>query len=165
MESTPRLSLPTLVPGQAQKELFHNEALQVLDVIVACAIEEPARNDPPQFPTAGQAYLVGDVPTGEWLQYPSHIAGYSAGGWRFVAPVAGLILLEKTTGQLVRYGSSGWETGIVRASSVLVDGKQVVGQQLGAIADPSGGLTVDAEARSALAEMLSALRQHGLISA
>ena len=38
MEFTPRLSLPTLIPGQAQKELFHNEALQVLDFLVAGAV-------------------------------------------------------------------------------------------------------------------------------
>ncbi len=39
MSATPRLSLPFIVPGQAQKELFHNEALQLLDVLVAGAVE------------------------------------------------------------------------------------------------------------------------------
>jgi hypothetical protein len=164
MESTPRLSLPMLVPGQAQKELFHNEALQVLDVLVACAIEEPARNDPPQTPIAGQTFLVGDAPTGEWAQYSGHIAAYAPGGWRYLAPVVGSTVLEKSTGKLVSYGTSGWETGVLRASRLLIEGRQVVGEQAGPIPDPSGGLTVDAEARSVIAEMLSALRQHGLIS-
>lgn len=31
---TARLKLPFLVPGQAQKELFHNEALQIIDMLV-----------------------------------------------------------------------------------------------------------------------------------
>jgi hypothetical protein len=40
MESTDRFSLPLLVAGQAQKELFHNEALLALDTIVAGAVEK-----------------------------------------------------------------------------------------------------------------------------
>ena len=47
MAGTPRLSLPFLSVGQAQKEFTHNEALQTLDVLVAGAIEEPPRATPP----------------------------------------------------------------------------------------------------------------------
>jgi hypothetical protein len=164
MELTPRLSLPTLVPGQAQKEIFHNEALQLLDCVVAGAIEEPARNDPPASAAVGQAYLVGAAPTGDWTQYPGHVASYGSGGWRFVAPVFGLALVEKSSGLAAVFGSAGWETGVIRASRVVIDGQQVVGSQAAGIADPAGGVTIDAEARSAITEMLSALRQHGLIS-
>ncbi len=164
MELTPRLSLPTLIPGQAQKEFFHNEALQLLDCAVAGAIEEPARSDPPQAPVPGQTYLVSGSPTGEWSGYPDHIAAFGAGGWRFVAPVVGLTFVEKTSGTLAVYGTAGWEIGVVRASRVNVDGQQVVGARAPAIADPAGGTTVDLEARSAIAGLLSALRQHGLIS-
>ena len=35
MSGTPRLDLPFLSAGQAQKEFTHNEALQTLDLIVA----------------------------------------------------------------------------------------------------------------------------------
>jgi hypothetical protein len=165
MEFTPRLSLPTLVPGQAQKELFHNEALQCLDCIVAGSVEEPARNAPPSSPTPGQAYLVGSAPEGEWSQYPDHIAAFGEGGWRFVAPVAGLCVFDRSTEMVVAYRSGGWEAGIVRASTMVINGQQVVGPQAGPIADPAGGANIDAEARSAITEMLTALRQHGLISA
>ena len=47
MDASARLALPFLVPGQAQKEFFHNEALQLLDIIVQPAVEGAARNDPP----------------------------------------------------------------------------------------------------------------------
>ncbi len=164
MEFTSRLSLPTLAPGQAQKELFHNEALQLLDFVVAGAIEEPARNDPPQSPAAGRTFLVGDSPTGEWSQYAGHLACYGSGGWRFVAPVSGLAVVDKSTGLVAAYTAAGWEAGVVRASRLLIDGQQVVGARAAAIADPAGGATIDTEARSAIAEMLSALREHGLIS-
>lgn len=164
MELTPRLSLPTLIPGQAQKEFFHNEALQLLDCTVAGAIEEPARSDPPPAPVPGQTYLISGSPIGDWSAYPDHIASFGLGGWRFVAPVIGLGFIEKSTGRMAVYGTAGWETGVVRASQIIVDGQQVVGARAAAIADPAGGTTVDAEARSAITEILSALRQHGLIS-
>ena len=165
MEFTPRLSLPTLIPGQAQKELFHNEALQLLDFIVAGAVEEVGRNDPPPSPAPEQAYIVGASPTGDWSPYPEHFAAFGAGGWRYVAPIEGLTVLDRATGTVAAYGSYGWETGTVRASRVVIGGQQVVGSRSDAIADPTGGATADAEARSAITAILAALRHHGLISA
>ena len=63
MSATPRLTLPFLSPGQAQKEFFHNEALQVLDILIAAAVEEGPRDDPPSSPSAGDCYIVGEDPT------------------------------------------------------------------------------------------------------
>lgn len=37
METTARLGLPLLAPGQAQKELFHNEALALVDAATQAA--------------------------------------------------------------------------------------------------------------------------------
>jgi len=48
-------------------------------------------------------------------------------------------------------------------SAVLVDGAQVVGPRCPAIVSPTGGTTVDSEARSTLDQLLDALRGHGLI--
>ena len=62
------------------------------------------------------------------------------------------------------YSDAGWEVGKVRATSLFIDGVQVVGPRAGSVADPSGGPTVDAEARVAITGILAALRQHGLIS-
>ena len=164
MELTARLALPTLIPGQAQKEFFHNEALQLLDCIVAGAIEEPARNDPPISPAPGQSYLIGAAPTDEWSEFPDHIASFGAGGWRFLAPVIGMRVIDKSTDTVATYSSAGWEIGTVRASRIVIDGQQVVGARSGPIAAPTGGTVADDEARSAIAAILLALRQHGLIS-
>ena len=49
MESTQRLRLPLLSPGQAQKEMTHNEALAV---IVPRAMREPADEQPRSVPGA-----------------------------------------------------------------------------------------------------------------
>lgn len=165
METTDRLGLPLLAPGQAQKELVHNEALQLLEMLVAGAIEEPARNAPPTAPAPGSCYLVGSAPTGTWSQYAGHLAAFTSGGWRFVPPAPGMAALVKSSGVTVSYTGSAWETGTIRAEQVLVDGLQVVAARASAVPDPAGGSVVDAEARSALVQILSALRQHGLIAA
>lgn len=164
MESTERLGLPLLAPGQAQKELIHNEALQLLEALVAGAVEEPARNAPPPAPVPGSCYLVGNAPTGAWSQYAGHLAASTSGGWRFVPPAPGMTALVKSSGLTVSYVGSAWETGSIRAQRVLIDGLQVLGARTAAVADPVGGALVDAEARSALIQILSALRLHGLIA-
>jgi hypothetical protein len=164
MDATERLSLPMLIPGQAQKEFFHNEALHILDAITAGAVEELPRDEPPSSPSSGQCYLIGNSPVGDWSGHPSHVAMFGEAGWRFVSPVAGMSLLVKSSGTFATYGSAGWEVGTLRASRVIVDGEQVIGPRAEQIAAPAGGSTVDAEARLTLEQILSALRLHGLIA-
>jgi len=76
-----------------------------------------------------------------------------------------MTVLVKSVGVPATYRSTGWDVGTVQASSVVIDGVQVVGSQAAAIPEPSGGTNVDAEARATISTMLSALRHHGLISA
>lgn len=45
-----------------------------------------------------------------------------------------------------------------------VGGTKVVGAQGAAVADASGGVTIDAEARTAINDLLARLRAHGLIA-
>ena len=165
METTERLSLPMLLAGQAQKEISHNEALQILDTVVCGAVEEGPRNDQPATPVSGTAYIVGASPTGEWSQYAHHVATFTAAGWRYVAPTHGLVLLVISTATFAAFGTTGWEVGAVRCERLMIGGVQVVGQQSPSIAAPAGGTMVDSEARATLDQLLSALRSHGLIAA
>lgn len=54
--------------------------------------------------------------------------------------------------------------GTCEANSYKVAGVQVVGSQQATIADPAGGITIDAEARTAIVAILTALKTHGLIA-
>jgi hypothetical protein len=93
MDISARLGLPLLVPGQAQKELFHNEALQALDVIIHGVVQGSSLiNEPPASPQIGETYLVGATPVAAWQGYPNHVACWTEGGWRFRAPFQGLEL-------------------------------------------------------------------------
>jgi hypothetical protein len=164
MDATQRLGLPLIASGQAQKEVTHNEALLLADLLIGGAVEEPPRNAPPAGPAAGQAWIVGPSPSGAWAGKSGCVAGHTPGGWRFVAATEGFSLLVKSTGTFATYREGAWDIGEVRAAALKVGGLQVVGAQAAAIVSPSGGATVDAEARTAIGAILAALRTHGLIS-
>lgn len=69
----------------------------------------------------------------------------------------------RNTGATAVFTNGAWDVGTVTAARLVVAGDQVVGSRGAAVADPAGGATMDAEARTAIAQILSALRQHGLI--
>jgi hypothetical protein len=163
MTATPRLTLPFLSAGQAQKEFTHNEALQILDSVVAAAAEDGPLDTPPASPTIGDCYIVGSAPTDDWAANAECLASYTSGGWRFTAAIDGMSVFVRSVGVWANFRSGAWEMGLLRGSSVVIGGNQVVGARAAAIASTTGGTTIDAEARSTLDEILGALRQHGLI--
>lgn len=161
-EASPRLHLPYLAVGQAQKEVTHNEALARLDICVQAAVED-VLSAPPQAPEVGQCWLVGDNPQTAWTGRAGAIAQWTEGGWRFVEPFEGMTLWQRAASvRFVR--ESGTWSGAARVTSVRIAGKQVVGPQLGAISLPSGGNVADVEARTSIASIIAALQAHGLIS-
>ena len=123
------------------------------------------RNDPPASPVIGSCYVVGGLPTGDWSGKAQFVAAFTSGGWRLLSPDRRDDLLRQNSGYAANYRAGAWEIGVLRGSKLMVDGQQVVGSQEASIADPAGGATVDIEARATVAEILAALRAHGLIAA
>lgn len=158
-----RWALPLLQPGQAQKEMFHNEALVALDLIAQAAVLSAGDDSPPGDPAEGDCWLVGDSPAGAWAGHAGQLAGWTAGGWRFVVPRDGMTLWIVADGLFARYGDGAWRIGDYPATSVTIAGNRVLGERQGAIANPAGGSVIDAESRAALGAILTALRAHGLI--
>jgi hypothetical protein len=162
-ESTPRFSLPLILPGQAQKELFHNEALALLDAAMHCEVEGAGIGDPPSDPEEGQCWIVGAGAGGAWAGRENAIAMWTASGWRFVDPARGMTARDRDSGLDRRFDGTGWSDGAVQGSRFEVDGVKVVGNRQPAVPSPSGGTTIDVEARLAIAGLIEALMQHGLI--
>lgn len=159
-----RFALPLLQPGQAQKELFHNEAVAAIDLIAQASVAAAGVDTPPAAPAIGQCWIVGTAPTGAWAGRPGRLAGWTDGGWRFVDPIEGMAAWIAGDALVARFVAGGWVTGEQTVARLTIGGDQVVGARRAAIADAAGGATVDAEARAALGAVLAALRGHGLIA-
>ena len=118
----------------------------------------------PLAPVAGECWLVAAGADGEWSGRGGTIAIRTDGGWRFVPPFAGAHLYLAADRQWVRYEDGHWDPVEIDGSAIKVNGVQVVGAREDPISGPSGGITVDGEARTAIGAILVALRSHGLIS-
>ena len=141
---TTRLELPLLFAGQAQKEGFVNEITARIDALLHGAIEgEQAA--PPAAPADGQMWLVAAGASGAWLGQSGKLAARQAGNWLFTVPHDGIKLLNRATGQEIRY-SGGWKAAARPAA-------------------PSGGTVIDSQARSAIAAILTALTSAGIVPA
>jgi hypothetical protein len=138
--------------------------LQLLDCAVAPCVEGVGDNAPPASSAVGIAYVVGTAPTGAWAGKAGNVATMTEGGWRFLNPADGLSVVIRASGIRAEYRSGAWEMGVVRADGLEIGGEQVVSTQAAAIAAPAGGTTIDTEARSAIDQILGALRHHGLIA-
>ena len=161
-ETTPRLGLPMLVAGQAQKEMTHNEALLLIDALVSGAVGEIGRESPPAAPVDGACWIVGPAPVGVWQDQAHALAISSAGGWRFVRPREGMRLWAGFEHGFLLFRGGEWRVGEAHGK-VFVEGTQVVGKRLPPVAEPAGGVVVDGQARAAIVAVLEALRAHGLI--
>lgn len=162
LSKTHRLALPLLHAGQAQKELFHNEALAAIDFLVQPVVTTIDASAPPAVPTPGECHIVGADATGAWTGASGKLACSTQGGWRFVDPFEGMSAWLPGTGP-VRFEAGEWRVGILCGRTVTIDGVAVVGPRGAAIAPVEGGSVTDTQARSAIAAIVDRLVAHGLI--
>jgi hypothetical protein len=90
----------------------------------------------------GDCYRVNVGATGDWSGHDDEIAIRVGGAWHFVAPFTGMVVFDRTAGKSLRFDSM-WQSA---------DAPEM----------PSGGTTIDAEVRSALSELIQALRNVGI---
>lgn len=137
-----RFDLPFLFAAQAQKEVFVNEALSRVDGLLHLAVEGET-DTPPAAATDGEAWIISGAPSGIWSSHAGEIALRQSGNWLFAQPSDGMIAFDKAASQFVRY-----------------DGMWL---RISAIAAPSGGATVDTQARAAIDAILTALIAKGIL--
>lgn len=144
-ESSARFDLPYLMAGQAQKEVTHNEALTLIDLALCPVVEAVGVISPPSAPVVGQAWIVGTSPSGTWLGAANALAGWTAGGWRFVQLPVGASVTIRSNGLKWRRNSEVWQVAPMLSA-------------------PTGGSVVDLECRTALSALVAALTSHGLVA-
>lgn len=152
-ETTTRLGLPLLVPGQGQKDMTHNEALGALDMLVQPVLQSRAILAPPSSPEQGDCWLIPDAASGAWSDRVGQLACWTAGGWRFMTASEGWAFWIIDEDVVVRKRQGEWQ----RSAPWSVPST--------AIPAPVGGTVVDNNARLAIVKLLGHLSALGLIGA
>ncbi len=137
-----RFGLPFLFPGQAQREFYVNESLARLDMLLHPAIERTMA-EPPADPAPGQTFLVAAPATGAWRGKENQLTCWDGQQWTFSPPVAGMRAFDKSTDRFLL-----WRDGWIAAA---------------AVAEPTGGDTVDHQSRAALGQLIGSLRDAGIL--
>ncbi|WP_135448865.1 DUF2793 domain-containing protein [Tabrizicola caldifontis] len=108
-DDTTILSLPLILPAQAQKHVTHNEALLALDLIVQLAVIDRVRTVPPQLPSVGDRHIVAAGASGDWAGQAGRIALYSETGWQFTQPLPGWRAHVLAEGQTAVFDGLVWK--------------------------------------------------------
>ena len=90
-QDTAILSMPYIMPSQAQKHVTHNEAIKVLDVLVQLAVLSKSLNAAPSSPAEGDRYIVGPAPTGVWAGLGGKVVAFLDGVWEAFTPQTGWV--------------------------------------------------------------------------
>lgn len=141
--TTPNVGLPLLIAGQAQKEFFVNQALGIIDALTRGTVLA-SLSEPPGDADEGDCYRVTAPALQAWVGCEDHIAIRIGGDWHLIPPRDGMSLFDTAAGGRLFF-QSGWQTA---PAPVIL----------------STGTVIDTEARSALEQLILALRDIGVIA-
>jgi hypothetical protein len=79
-QTSTHLNLPYIQPAQAQKHVTHNEAIELLDLIVQLTVVSFSAQTPASTPAEGETWALSDAPTGVWEGQAGQIATWRGGG-------------------------------------------------------------------------------------
>ena len=114
------LSLPLIMPSQAQKHVTVNEALRLLDVVVQLAVADRTRTLPPAAPVTGARHIVAAGAAGAWAGQAGRVALWEGTAWAFLAPRTGWQAHVAAEGAVATFNGAVWVA--------LAHGPLVVGQ-------------------------------------
>lgn len=135
MDQTARLSLPFIMPQQAQKHVTHNEALLALDVLTQPVVKSATIAAPPGAPMSGDGYILPTGPLGAWMGHAGEIAVWQNAAWAFLDP------------------AEGWQAYVADAQAIMVfqGGAWVALAGNGSAGVPRMGINAAADATNRLA--------------
>ncbi len=105
---TPRLSLPYIQAAQAQKEVTHNSALNLIDALHCPVVISMDVNTPPGSPGPGDCHIVGSSPTGAFDDHEGELAYYSENGWIFLSPFKWMDVVNEADDTRYIFNGTAW---------------------------------------------------------
>ena len=112
------LSMPLMMPSQAQKHVTHNEALIVLDALVQLTVADRDLAVPPSSPVEGDRHIVSAAAAGLWGGPAQAIAVFANGEWAFYAPRPGWQAYVLAESRTVVWQAGVWQDVFDTLSSV-----------------------------------------------
>jgi hypothetical protein len=109
-DETTILSLPLILPAQAQKHVTHNEAITQLDLIVQLTVLNRTLTTAPASPAVGDRHIVAAGATAPWAGQSGRIALYTETGWQFTQALPGWRAHVLAEGQTAVFDGLAWET-------------------------------------------------------
>jgi Protein of unknown function (DUF2793) len=162
MPETPRLALPLIAAGQSQKDVTHNEAVLALDRLVALVVVSRSLSVPPLTPATGACYIVPASASAAWGHPAGQVLHWQGSAWLPEAPRDGQVALVADEAiMLVHLGV--WQA-TWPVAGLKIAGRAVLAENPANVLPPSGGTTIDSEARATLAALVLALQQQGILA-
>ncbi|MGC6535298.1 MAG: DUF2793 domain-containing protein [Parvibaculales bacterium] len=106
--TTPHFNLDYLLPEQAQKHVTLNDALRRLDGLVQLSVVARNATSPPDTPSNGARYLIGDKAKGAWAGQDGRLALFEDTGWHFFTPQAGWRVWDAAEKALLIFDGTDW---------------------------------------------------------
>jgi hypothetical protein len=137
-DATPRLGLPYLAAGQAQKHVTLNEALARLDGLIQTAVESRAIAAQPADPADGALYILPAGATGAaWTGRPAGtLMRFEAGAWAALPVAEGCLAWIRDEGLLVARVDDAWAPVVPE-----VDLQNIARLGVGTLADAANPLS------------------------
>lgn len=132
MENSSRLTLPYIMPSQAQKHVTHNEALRMLDALVQPCVETLPTDAPPEAPVEGMVFAIADSASGDWIDKANMVAAFQDGAWTYFTPRQGWQFFVKDDNSHIIFDGSQW---VVMASDTISSALSNLGINAGSDAD------------------------------
>jgi len=159
MTNSVKFSMPFIDVGQSQKEITHNEAIALIDILLLGAAES-IETAPPGSPSNGKIVLVAPSGTsGDFVGLENCIAYWldDVGAWRYIYPVAeqqlriGIVTYRYTGGGWVAVITSGVYTPTLTNTTNLSGSTayQLQYSRVGDVVSVSGRVGVDPSATGA----------------
>lgn len=106
--TTPNTGMPEISQSQSSKEITHNQALRILDVLVPIALVQDKDLTTPPAHVAGNMYIVASGATGAWSGQANKLAYSDGSTWYFITPKNKWPAYVIDEAKQYRYNGSSW---------------------------------------------------------
>ena len=108
--TTVKLAMPELSVSQAGKEITHNQALAIIDQLLATTVVDKDLSTPPGSPADGACYIVKATGLTDWAGHDGHLAFWlsAVGAWTFIVPTDGMRMWVTDEDIWYQWSGSAW---------------------------------------------------------